>query len=266
MDVAYICGPSAANEQLRYSLRSLGNLAHGDVWIAGRAPTWIRNARYLPVKQTAMKHVNTWNALKLLSQKGPAEFYLFNDDFYILSRMDHIPVYHRGSFDEVTRAHSGLRKLRWWLQKAERTRELLVTLGHDPADLLSYELHMPMPIVRTDLAQAIADLERRGKYPGHGYMKRSYVGNYVKLGGRQRYDCKVHSSSEGITDRDFLSTSDVSWRGVAGMKVRQRFAEPSRYERRERERWRIDEQERVRGGHGRDRRNVPRSAWVGRVQ
>lgn len=230
-DVVYLVGPGDRNEQLRISLRSLENLPHGRVWIVGHRPEWVKGVEFLPVSQRGPKHANTWRNLETLAASGPESFYLFNDDYFILHPMRGVPVLHRGSLDERIAYYDRKPNLRSWAARGRHTRRAFESLGRDPAGLLTYELHLPMPLTREATAGAIEDLHRVRILDPRFYMKRTWVGNWADLGGDRSQDCKVHSKWGNASLRgSFLSTSDAAWSGSTGAALRVRFPKPGPYE------------------------------------
>lgn len=230
-DIVYLVGPGEQNESLRYSLRSLRNLPHGRVWIVGHCPSWLRDVQFLPVAQSGTKHANTWRNLEEVGANGPESFYLFNDDYFILRPLEEVPVLHRGSLDERIGYYDRKPGLRAWAARGRHTRRAFEDLGRAPGDLLSYELHLPLPLERAAVAGATAALHSVRLLDPRFFMKRTWVANWANLGGQRSQDCKVHSKWGNAAMRgDFLSTSDVAWSGSAGAALRIRFPEPSPYE------------------------------------
>lgn len=231
-DIVYLVGPGEANESLRYSLRSLANLPHGRVWIVGHCPAWVEGVQFLPLAQRGPKHANTWASLEYLGKKGPEDFYLFNDDYFVLEPQTAVPVFHRGSLQERVAYYDRKPGLRAWAQRGRHTLEAFRRLDFDLSSLRSYELHLPIPLRRSELAGAVEMLHQVRVLDPQFYMKRTWVANWANLGGASRADCKVHSKWGNATLRgDFLSTSDPAWSGSTGAALRVRFPEPSPYER-----------------------------------
>lgn len=231
-DIVYLVGPGERNEALRYSLRSLANLPHNRVWIVGHRPEWVAGVEYLPVSQRGPKHANTWANLEAVAAHGPESFYLFNDDYFLLHPMTEVPVFHRGSLDERIAYYARKPGLGAWARRGRNTRRALTRAGLKGDRLRSYELHLPLPLDREPLAEALAALHRVRETEARHYMKRTWVGNWLRLGGEQTRDCKVHSQWGNAALRgSFLSTSDRAWSGSAGAAIRARFAAPGPYER-----------------------------------
>lgn len=230
-DIVYLVGPGDHNDQLRYSLRTLANLPHNRVWIVGHSPAWIKDVQFLPVAQSASKHANTWRNFEELAKNGPESFYLFNDDYFLLHPMREIPVFNRGSLDERIAYYDRKAGLRAWAQRGKHTRRAFAELGRPAEELLSYELHLPLPLRRESVAESIDALHSVRALEPRFYMKRTWVANWAKLGGQRSQDCKVHSKWGNATLRgSFLSTSDAAWSGSTGAALRVRFPTPSPYE------------------------------------
>lgn len=231
MDVVYICKPGETNEELRHSLRSLSNLPHNRVWLVGYKPRWATNVEYLPTVQRASKNINTWrNWQAVAGHDGISEqFVLFNDDFYVTRPIEQVPALHRGPLDEMIAKYARHRII-GCRERAAHTRRLLLQLGRTP--LFSYELHTPMVMNRQLLARGLDWLEQNRRAPLEQVSKRTFYGNYAQAGGEQASDIKVQRANAGLpeTELPFLSTSPISWPGLAGGWVRRVFSQPSPHE------------------------------------
>lgn len=236
MDVVYVVAQGDGNDELRHSLRSLAkNLPHDRVWLAGHRPKWVVNAEWIPVKQYGRKWANsTANLLTACAHPEVSEhFYLFNDDFFILEPMDEFPVLHRGPVHEVTADYNRRRggNPGSYRLGMEQTRELMVELGIEHP--LSYELHVPLPVRKAGMAEALHIAAERGKSIV-AVHKRSLYGNLDGIGGRQIEDVKVIGQTLPIPRSlpvPCVSTGSTSWSGRVGRQLRKRFPEPGPYER-----------------------------------
>jgi hypothetical protein len=224
-DVVYPVRAGQTNEELRYSLRSLANLPHREVWIVGHCPTWVRNVQHIRVAQNGSKWENsTANLQAAVDHPDVADrFVLMNDDFFILEPLDQLPVLHRGPMAELGQNWGGR-----YRTGNDAARELLAQWGHD--DPMSYELHVPLPVVKDDLADTLARLASSNR-PMAGVAKRSLYGNLHELGGRQVDDVKVANPDAALPDGPFASTTDRSFRGKVAAAIHRRFPDPSQYER-----------------------------------
>ena len=225
-DVVYVVRRGHTNEELRHSLRSLANLPHRRVWIAGFIPRWVRGVGRIPVAQKRSKYLNsTANLRAALEHPQIAdEFLLFNDDFFVMRPLTEMPILHRGPIQPVIDLYRRIDNGPY-VRGMEQTRDLLVELGHP--DPLSYELHVPLPVRREAMLEAL-DLGRRIQV----LHKRTLYGNLARLGGTRSPDVKVASAGAvGYQDWPFISTLDwVFDQEPVGSFIRDRFPEPSPYE------------------------------------
>ncbi len=235
LDVLYLYGPTGRTRtgELRHSLRSLKNLPHARVWIAGWAPPWVNRHRVnlIPVPPVegfegdgTLKHrqttANLLAASKALALLGVPAFVLMNDDFFITRPIEGVPVQHMGPL-----ATSRRMRLQGPFGDAHRrTLPILRELGHQ--DPLSYEVHAPMIVNPQIMAPLLEEYGRHGPL-----LKRSLYGNVAHCGGVEVSDPKVFQSEAPVgVHVPFVSTSDAAWHGRAGLKLRARFKDPSPYE------------------------------------
>lgn len=231
MDVVYQVRPGDANDELRYSLRSLSNLPHDTVWIAGHKPPWVSNVRHLPTAQTATKHHNAFGNLlaALTCDDISPEFVLMNDDFFITSPLPGVPTLHRGPVADVVAEYRRLfpRGSRY-TEAMHATMEWLQAQGID--EPLSYELHMPMVIDRAGMLEVIARAEDDG-VDVQRFHYRTAWGNLAGVGGERVEDCKVYGYEAPHLPTPFASSLDKTFaRGRIGRLMRRQFRESSPYE------------------------------------
>lgn len=222
--------PNDNNGELRCSLRSLANLPHERVWLAGHRPAWAVDVEHLPVEQGTVKHDNTWAIWRAIANCADIsdEFVLMNDDYYLLKPVTAAPYLHAGPFDAWL---AGLRPGSPTAVRAEATRRALLDAGR--SELLSWERHVPLPVDRRWLVEVMAYADHWRARTGAGPLcKRSLYGSYVGLPGVQVDDCKIRERDR-LPDRSWpmLSTMDASFRyGQIGKWIRNRFPDPSPYE------------------------------------
>lgn len=203
-DIVYLCRPGAS-EELRFSLRSLKNLPHRDVYIFGDAPAWLsRKVRMIATPQTGGKYAITQYGLRAACNHPAIRdgFYLFNDDFYITQPIPEVPILHRGPILEVVADMRDRGIESSYVDAMENIDTLLKSLGH--AAPLSYELHVPFPVIKATMLQALAlkNTER--------FQWRSVYGNLAGIPGTQVADVKVHHRTDPLPAGPFLSTNDTS--------------------------------------------------------
>lgn len=231
LDLVVPLRETPANQQLRFALRSwVANLPHRHLWIVGYKPTWLGGVRHIPTRQTGTKYQNTTVAMRAACEHPEiSETFLYaNDDMFVMERLDAMPVLHRGPVREVE-AYYAARISGLYLQGMRETRDLLVDHGH--ADPLSYELHVPLPVVKAGMLKAL-DAGRHLTV----LHKRTLFGNLEGIGGEQIADVKVlHRGPRFDRSTPFLSTMPDSFaNGEVGRVIRSRFPMPSDYELRRR--------------------------------
>lgn len=226
MDIVYICRPGEENEELRHSLRSLRNLPHERVWIAGHTPSWAVNVDSIPVTDHFDKQTSALKNLIAACQHEEVSdpFLIFNDDFYIMQPLQQMPVLHRGLVSDVIEEHRNGSAYRIAMEK---TLALMQREGlKEP--ILSYELHVPMAIEKLSMLLALSI--GRGI---RGFHLRTFYGNMLQIGGERTADFKIYRGEQPhYRDWPLLSTSDQVFRThPAGRYIRSSFPDPSPYER-----------------------------------
>lgn len=223
-DVVYFVKPSEVNEELRYSLRSLKNVNHGNIYLIGYKPEWVDEKYiHIPTKQRGNKYENIReNFLALLGSTAISdEFILMNDDFFVMSPTKSIPVLRR------------LKALEYYIglfKKVDETSEYVTSMqatydllrSWDLKKLSSYELHTPMIFNKTKLRELFANMPKDFSVS----HVRTLYGNYFDIGGERVRDVKVIRDDQNIPyNTQFLSTIDESFAdGAVGTFLRQKFA------------------------------------------
>jgi len=226
VDVVYLCR-EGENEELRYSLRSLRNLPHDRVWIFGGAPEWLRGAELVPVDQRASKYRVTTAAMRAAClHPGVSDpFVLMNDDFFVMEPVAELPVLNRGPVDVVAEDYARRIGTSRYLKGMLATRDLLRELGYRRP--LSYELHVPLPVHKAEMLEALEVGEAAGIPVLH---KRTLYGNLAGLGGETIADVKVCGRRrQTLPAGPWLSTLDATFPSVLPLLAR-RFPRPSPFE------------------------------------
>jgi len=126
------------------------------------------------------------------------DFYLFNDDFFVLNPVPETQYAHRGTLDEhIASRHS----------RDSYTRAIIETRDRLGSGL-SYELHIPFLFNKEKLHNIIQELEtsiEHRKCP----LIRSYYGNTYDVGGECMDDVKNVKDFESKT---YLSTTELSFK------------------------------------------------------
>lgn len=203
-DVIYVVRPGENNTALRFSLRSLANLPHNRVFIAGFCPSWVRNVTAIPVRKLPSKLNAIENNLKAAlrhPELGERAVYL-NDDFYIMEPIDEVPITHGGPVE----GYRGRQEFRW---RMDRTVKALVDQnGGLRQEMLTYDgIHMPLPI-ETERAREILTAMPSG------VLWRTWYGNIAAIGGVQVPNTK--SQKGELVPGQFLSTNATTLHALKG--------------------------------------------------
>ena len=229
LDVVYFCR-DGANEELRYSLRSLDkNFKFNSVWIYGGKPDYITPDHFVKINQTGR---TKWDKVRAmfgsvcLNGKLSENFVLMNDDFFIMKKTDSLePVFRCSLFEHIVTVEGnfGDRPTNYTAELRKATRRL----QEAGLDTNSYELHVPMIFNRKKL------LETMGAFPDV-HATRSLYGNYVGVGGKQMSDVKIYEKNtpvEEFENNRFLSTQDSIWMDSnVARYIKESFKERSRFE------------------------------------
>lgn len=198
MDVLYRVRRGRDNEPLRYSLRSLSNVPHGEVFIVGAPPSWTRNVTVLPPDKWQSKWrgllADTWSACKRLAGRT---LLLMDDDYFILSPRESVEPLHRGLLADDAKTRMGA-----YRRSLTATGKYLTERG---ITSLSYELHVPMVIEADGMAEALEPVVD-SRYP---LQCRSLYGNLAAVGGEQAQDVKRFRDEP--LPADYLSVAPSSW-------------------------------------------------------
>ena len=230
-DIVYFIKTDVSNEELTYSLRSVEeNFPYNKVWFCGGCPENLKPDELMRVEQIGVnKYEKVSGMIKEACEndKITEDFWLFNDDFFIIKAIDEMPPQYNGELieyaDYIEHKNGSVSNYTHNLRKAAEI------LKKNKLTTINYEVHKPMLINRK---KALEIFER---FPDlHGF--RSLYGNYWKIGGWGVHDMKIKDLNYECMDIVekywlFLSTSDESFRsGNAGEFIKRKFNKKSRFE------------------------------------
>lgn len=232
-DVVYFVKECPHNEELRYSLRSLAeNWKYRDVWFYGGCPVDLNPDHYVKCVQNApRKWENVRNMMVEVCKNDDIteDFWLFNDDFFILKPVDEdMEAKYDGTLkskiEQMQSLHHG--ETTEWSENLEKLRKLLESNGKSTN---CYAIHVPMLINRKKMLEVLE------MFPDEP-MQRALYGNWWSVGGVQMDDPKYSYPSDKVTDAilnsEMISTSDESFlAGFIGRWLRDKFTERSEWER-----------------------------------
>ncbi len=225
-DVVYILANNCPAEELRYSIRSVvENFPHDRIVFYGGKPEGIEPDKYVEVQQQgADRYDKVVSTIKLVCQDADIsdDFWLFNDDFFVMDKVEDLPHLYQGSIqDRIDLLAGRWGKFGHYIRAQIHVKSYLERNGYSTLD---YALHMPMLINKS---KALEVLE------AHPYTKmfRTVYGNVCALGGEQIPDCKIYDRTiEPDHSSLFLSTTDRSFKGNVGKYIMKQFPFKSDYE------------------------------------
>jgi hypothetical protein len=226
-DLVYI-NKFGANEELRYSLRSVKNLSYNSVWVVGGKPSWYIG-NYISVPPVGGKLKNARANLEAIIENNniSSDFILMNDDFYILRAVGKVEPYHQGLLINKVNTYESAYPRSNYTRLLRKTYNSLVDSGIQQP--LSYDLHIPILYNKEKLAEAMSKR----------LLWRSTYGNLFNIGGTQMNDVKVYidiRTKELKYDYlnskyPFLSTEDKSFPIVRDNLLLNLFPNKSEFER-----------------------------------
>ena len=226
-DIVYILR-MGKNEELRYSLRSVEkNFPFKRVWFFGGKPDGLKPDVFVRVFQegeTKWQKVRNTLLQVCKDDRITEDFWLFNDDFFIMKKVEKPVNYYDGTLaqriEQIEKPLFGQMS-----EYSKRLRHLLKTLQSAGIETpLNYAHHTPMLINRKKM------LETLEKYPNEP-MFRALYGNINKIGGEQMADVKFYQKRQPWPIGAYASTADESWnQEKIGQIIRGKFAYKSRFE------------------------------------
>lgn len=225
-DIVYILKNDINSEELRYSLRSVcENFPYRKIFFVGGCPKDIVPDIYIAHEQSGFTkwQKSRSSLLKILKNEELSdEFFLFNDDFFILKKV-------KGNYINFTngtieRRINELRKNTGRISGySAKLSELQTRLKMKGKDNISFAVHIPM-LINKKKALEILSAEKE-------CMFRSFYGNMANIPYTYHEDVKIYDNASLPKFDDFLSTTDEAFKdGAVGEWIRERFPTPCKYE------------------------------------
>ncbi len=226
-DIVYILKDVVGPDELRYSIRSVvENFPYKRIIFYGGKPEGITPDKYVALDQVGYDRYEKviYTIDKICRDDDITDdFWLFNDDFFIMNKVKDLPYMVRGTManriqDLTTKygANGG------YVKAHTSTQNYLIRKRYDTLD---YAMHVPMLINRK---QALDVLN------AHPNIKlfRTLYGNVLRVGGLVVDDCKIYDTlTKPNPSATFLSTTDRSFhRGEVGKYIRKTFQVACPYE------------------------------------
>lgn len=220
------------SDDVRYSLRTLQNIPHGNVFFAGDRPSWAKNIMHVPRKTRGQNRYRDVDYLLQMICKDPRisdDFILMNDDFFIMQSINELPNWYKGILINDYHKHAKMRN-------SVYTRSILKTDNFLKQKFnirvpRAYNCHIPVVMNKAKRLSVSVMLEqyyRRGEM----MLPRVIYGNLFAFGGEQHDDIKYMGHDDNFAKGSpFLSTSENSFKvGKIGEYIRSKFPEKSIYE------------------------------------
>lgn len=225
-DVVYILKRELDTDELKYSLRSVEkNFPIGKVWFIGGQPKGFQNVVRLQHEQIGnckweLIRSSMWKAVN--AEDLTEEFFLFNDDFFIMKPVDTDSFINfvdgtlSRRIDELHTEH-GMNPYCRTLFKLEQELRTM----HEPT--MNFDVHLPMLLNKEQVKATL--------YKCSSPQMRSAIGNLNRLPFVIHPDVKVYDLESVPTDETYLSTNDDTFnKGKVGKYIRETFATKSRFE------------------------------------
>ena len=228
-DIVYILKNNIDPTELIYSVRSVcKNFDFNSIWFAGGTPEKIKPDHKLPIQQQGKnKWTKVSNTIReiCLEDNITDNFWLFNDDFFIMRKIPGTLPY---LFDGTIYKRINELNKRYRNQTSIYAEQLTATqlaLKNKGYDTLNYALHVPMLINKEKALQTLNEF--------HGFpMFRSLYGNHHEVGGITFKDVKIYDLEQYPEGNEMLlSTTDDSFKnGIVGKYIRKQFPDKCAYE------------------------------------
>lgn len=232
-DIVCFVKESDNNEELRYAIRSWEkNLPHRRIVLVGYKPSWLNDKiRHIKVEQKQIekpedKYHNTTRLMIAACQNERVsdDFYLANDDMFIMKPVKFIPLHHWGTVGEVIE-----RKEKEGTALDPYYMEMMRMI---PPEWKSYAIHVPMPINK-NLWLSIYDTYHH--LPPFHANRRTIYGRFLNsnLSIKLDKDVKIYDARHYDFDSfTYLSTAPglLDNNSPVGRYIKNKFKEPSRYE------------------------------------
>jgi len=217
------------NEELRNSIRAVMEFnPNATIWVVGGSPSWYVG-NFIPVLKRGDSYTNQRKNLAEIARRSeiPEDIIIMNDDFFFKKRADVFVYYVWRTLDERVRQYAkhGI--------SSRYTRHLAVLASYCKnysKNPLDFELHVPMPIKKSQLGPIVST----------AIMWRSNYGNcflndypVVSIEDVKFYNDEKHRFKEYdffSNKYPFFSTTDKSFFFAKEQYLAERFPNPTEFE------------------------------------
>lgn len=226
----YLCR-DGENEELRYSIRSIEKFyPDARIILVGGKPSWYIG-EYIYSPQNNAKFDNVANSLATIANSDtiPEDIIIMNDDFFIREYVDKFECYTAGNLEnKILSYHLNSLTGSGYLRKLEELNRYIVKkLDTYPA--IDYELHVPMPVKKSNLAKlGRPKVMWRSEY-GNLFVKPETTVQTVDVKFYDNNTMKFKSVKISENILPFFSTDDQSFKSVVDT-IRDMYPNPSKFE------------------------------------
>lgn len=211
--------------ELKYSLRSLKNYQHKNVYLVGGKPSWVKNVKHIPFNDSFLdpQH-NVLRKLYAISKNDQISqrFILMNDDFFILRKVKKIHYFYTGTYYNFLKRQRSKGESSF-LSSADKTWQMLANYPNPK----NYGVHVPIMFDRNKLKSMMEGLGNKI------YHLRSMYGNYYNVRGNKMNDVKAKDirTLNMLRNGTFISVTDDFFRSNHfSAYIHNQFPSKSEYE------------------------------------
>lgn len=230
-DIVYILKNDIGTgpDELRYSLRSVAeNFPVRYVWFVGGVPEGFKPDKIIKHEQrggTKWERAKSSLIEACKNKELSDEFYLFNDDFFVLRKP-------QGEFINMTDGTIGRRIAEIIRNNKGGTsaytrglEDLQYRLKRKGKDVISFAVHVPLLVNKRDMLELLTGRDAHFSF-------RSLYGNMYEVPYIYHKDVKIYNmTATPGDDWDYLSTTEQSFAfGAVGEYIRDRFPDPCEFE------------------------------------
>lgn len=202
MDIVYYIWDNSKNNfsELKYSLRSLKNIEHDNVYIIWFKPKWVKDVIHIPAKDWSDRLMNALNKLKLACETKEIsnDFIMMHDDFYFIKPVKQIQIANKGTIKELLKEKEDKGQVGKYTEAIKRTLELF-------PDWLDFSLHTPCVINKEKFLEMCDTYDM-----SNSYLVRTVYFNFLKKKWIKMNDVKIYIWEEQTIwkNQKYLSTDD----------------------------------------------------------
>lgn len=229
LDIVYILKDDVQPQELIYSLRTVEqNFPHRKVWfVCGQPKGLVPDGRiaHRQVGSSKWERVrSSWMEI-CRNEDITDDFFLFNDDFFVLKPVDTFINMTDGSIGRRVRELISRRGNSNYCRNLAQSEKLLIDKGYDT---ISFALHVPFLVNKAQVLETLNTFDLP--------MFRNLYGNQHHVPFIYHPDVKIWDAGETPTDNwDYCSTTEDTFRyGAVGQWIRKKYSTPSRFEKQDR--------------------------------